>query len=345
MSSPARRLALRATVALPLILLAGAAWAQSVTLKPKFEKGRELYFERTNDITQKMESPQGPMEFKIKSIEGVMQKVDAAEASGTKLTLTFARLATDSDVPGVGGSFDSDRRSEDESDELAIIYEPMLGQSVKLEIDAKGKVAKLEGMKAIVERMEKEAGGNQMFEQIARRMTDDEYRKSWGDSRYVLYPHKEVKVGDTWTNEISSKDPFFGQTRSTYDCKVESVGEVDGRKVAVVSYTSKMTQVDPNAPSENPMIKSTKLDSATSKGSAQFDIGLGEFCSDKRETTLDVTLELNTGGDAESGGGQTMKIGIASKEQVVAMSAAEREKACAAAKKEASKKEGAAKGG
>ncbi|MCG3126323.1 MAG: hypothetical protein CHACPFDD_01155 [Phycisphaerae bacterium] len=331
--------ACRAVVALPLLLSVGAAWAQSVHLKPKFEKGRELYFERTNDITQKMDGPQGAMEFKIRSVEGVMQKVDAVDKSGTHLTLTFARLATESDVPAMGGSFDSDRRGEDESDELAIIYEPMLGQSIKLDIDEKGKAVKLDGMKAIVERMAKEAGGNQMFEQISRRMTDDEYRKSWGDARYVLYPQKEVKVGDTWTNEISSKDPFFGATHSKFECKLESVGEVDGRKVAVVSYTSTMTQVDPSAPSGNPMIKSTKIDSASSKGTARFDIALGEFCSDQREASLNVTLELNSGGDAEAGEGQKMKLEIGSKEQVTVMTAAEREKAKAAAAKDAAKKD------
>ena len=342
-----------AAVLLSAFAIAGRqARAQSVRIEPKHKAGETNYIEQNIEVTQKIEGgqiPGGSMEIGVNRVYGLTEKLEPASDGGAQIAMTFDRTMQKIDSPFMSGAFDSDIPDEEESPMIAAPLKAMVGGTFKMEIDKEGKVKEFSGMKGILEKVEEVAGGNPFMMQLRNELTDERGRSMYGEQLYLMYPNKEVSVGDTWAKTYHDVIPQVGKVISHYDYKLDRVGDENGRKVAMVSFTSK-TEKDPSGKpvGEMPGMASSKVDGAA-KGLITYDVDRGMVT--KQVSDGHMNLEMGRGGaakkqkeeeKAEKDGGKTkvskdeddddedqpkpMKINIALKQTYTVLTTADRAK-------------------
>jgi hypothetical protein len=272
------------TVAALLAVGSAPAGGQSILLQPKFEKGQKNYVERITSATQK----RGRDSVQINGIFGVIEEVESAANDQTRFTLIIDRCGM-----SVGGaapvSFDTDLPDAGQTKELAAIFRPRVGMKMTMVVDKNLKVKSFKGVKAIVKKLDKSAAGNLLWAKLRESVTAAEYKVMWGNSRLVLFPNKEVKVGDTWSGSFTQSDTRLGELKNEYSCKLDGVTEKDGAKEATVSYKVVVTKV--GEPKKEGGHKFA-FQSSESEGTAVFDSVRGCFVkiNEKNSTTLDTEM-------------------------------------------------------
>lgn len=287
------------------------ASGQSILLQPKFEKGQKHYVERIISATQKM----GPMSVPINRVFGVIEEVENATKDETRFRLTIDRSGL-----SVGGpapvSFDSDLPDTKQTKELAAIFRPMIGMEMTMVVGKDLKVKSFKGTKAIVKQVDKSAAGNPLWAKLRDNITAAEYQAAWGSSRLILFPNKEVKVGDTWKGSYTLLDATMGELKNEYECKLDSVAEKDGVKEATVSYKVVVTKVgEPKKAKQEEGLKFS-FNSSEAEGTAVFDSARGGFVkiTETSKTTLDGEMA-----------GQPMSFNITGEEKLSVLSVKKRE--------------------
>lgn len=318
------------------VAVCGAARASdSVLLTPKHTKGDSYYFDIDQHITQKVSSPQmpgGSMTFNVHRIYGLIQKVKDATKDVVKLELKFDRVSQKIEAGAMMNVFydSDDPENEETAEQLAAALSPMLGMPINFELDKDFHVIYVRGMGDIRTAVSSKAGSNPFLRQLAQELNDERARFMYGESRYIFYPNKEVKVGDTWHKELSEVLPNIGKVDYQYDCKLDRISEQDGRKAAIVTFEGTAKKASSPAASTQPSGPGMTLD-GTFKGTATYDIEKGLFTKSDYESHSKIVA---TPDDTEKNAGAT-KIDLTVKSVMTVSSEAARLQAKEAAQKKA----------
>jgi hypothetical protein len=227
----------------------------------------------------------------------VYEKVSVASAKGTRLVFTFDRVAMQAEGPGGGLSFDSDTDDRtNKEDLLASALGPMLGMSVTIELDSQGRVQSCKGMEAIFEKVQKQAPGNPVLQQIQDDLGSETAQLTWADSRFVPFAFKEVKAGDTWTRTIRTRSAFLGDLVRDYQCVLEKFDTDAGRRLALVRYTADVRRPSDGAAG---LFAVKSLKSGRMEGTATFDLERREFTLQSEIMTLSLDAEWASPDGAE----------------------------------------------
>lgn len=277
-----------------LLLSSLPALAQSVMLKPKFETGQTFYVEYTNGAVQKVKGgfagPDG-MTVNLEQIEGMRCEVKSASAEGAVIEMTWDRVAQILDFAMMPTRFDSDVDDpSDVSNQAAVALGPKLGMSVTLKLGPDGRVIECTGMEKVVAKLEEEALGVTLFEQARPTLTDENTASLWNAAIGVLYPNKEVKVGDTWTQRVPFLVPRMGEVTYVYNCKADSFVEEAGRKCLVVRYDGTVEVPDEMKTKPNEMGMILKKFDGKHDGVARYDIERGLITFHHSDQTLDMAM-------------------------------------------------------
>ncbi|GJM26352.1 MAG: hypothetical protein DHS20C16_27670 [Phycisphaerae bacterium] len=207
----------------------------------------------------------------------------------SRVTLTFDRVAMFMETAQAPASFDSDTDDPtDDADPLAAALGPMLGKSLSFELDNKGQVTASKGIDELYAAVEEAAAGGMLFVQLEEELTDARTRFYWNDSHACLYPNKKVKVGDTWAATSIQPSIYQKDSLRTYQCKVDFIGERDGKLVVDVSYEVKMKEMDDNKGKARMFGMSLSLKDGHAKGTATFDVNRGEYVTQTEEFSMNL---------------------------------------------------------
>ncbi len=323
------------------VAVCGAAQASdSVLLTPKHTTGDSFYFDIDQHIIQKVSSaqmPGGSMTFNVHRIYGLVQTVKDAAKDLVKLELKFDRVSQKIEAGAMMNVFydSDDPENEETAEQLAAALSPMLGMPINFELDKDFHVTYVRGMGDIRAAVSGKSGSNPFLRQLAQELNDERAKFMYGDSRYILYANKDVKVGDTWHKELSDVLPNIGKVNYQYDCKLDRISEVDGRKAAVVAFEGTAKKATSPTASTQPSGPNMTLD-GTFKGTATYDMEKGLFTRSDYEGHSKIVA---TPEDDEDNAGAT-KIDLTVKSVMTVSSKAAREKTKEAAqeKAEAAKK-------
>lgn len=285
--------------ALSLVLLpaSAASIADEVTLKVRYEPGKVSYFEQVEKIDQKFDMGQGePMAMKMDSLYCLKQTVKSAAGGKAEVAFTYDRFAMAIDsamMPPM--KYDSDgKNEEDEAEQIEMIFKPMLGETVTVQIGPGGRADAASGLAAIVEKVEKEAAGNMYWGQMKDNLTDNSFKAQMIDRQAAMLPEKPVKVGDAWKGSVRVDSGPIGTLVVDFDCKLASVGSEGGRKVAVIDFDMKMSVAPDSKPTSGPAAQmNIKLDNGSGKGKAWFDVETGSFVKVESQNSMDMSMEMN----------------------------------------------------
>lgn len=273
-------------------LAADRAAGQSILLKPQLEEGGKYYVERLVSVTQQIAHGAGGA--KLYSVSGAIEEVESVSKEGTKLVLTLDRLGFRTGSKEIG-SFDSDLDDKGQSEALAPILREMVGSRLTLTLDKRGVVKSCKGAKEIAKKVEKSVSGNAaaaaLWTTLFKNGVDNEnYKSNWGSSRFVLYPNKEVKVGDAWKNSYEEKDAQLGNLRYDFDVKLDSVKETEGGMEAVVSYSGTVSKTGGGGEGK------VTFQSGDMTGTATFSSKRGQFVTCEQRGKIAVETASAQGG-------------------------------------------------
>lgn len=337
--------------------VASLASAESVMLKPKHKVGDTAYVEQAADILQKIHNPMmgEPMEINLQRTYGLTRKVESATDGGAKLSWTYDRTMQKIDSPMLEAAYDSDNAGdEDESEMLADLLQAMIGGKFNIEMSKDFSIASCSGMEEILEKTQEAGAGGMLSQQLQRELSDDRGRVTYGESMYLMYPNKEVKVGETWAKTQRDTIPQLGKVVSHYEYKLDKIAEEGGRKVAIVSFKSNVEndKSDKSAKEDEALHGMSPEIKGTSTGTATFDIERGMVTKSVSNSETNIEMKPadsdkkdgDKDDDDEEGAGQGppqgMKIQVKVKQTTTVMSDAERakQKESAAEKAKAKKK-------
>lgn len=337
---------MRATlmVAFVGIITAGQVFAESVLLERKFKPGRTIYVETNDLIVQKSSGPRGDSEYTIRRVYGLMEKVGSPTDGKTPVVFTFDRAMQTLEHPSVGELyFDTDDSTDEEaSHQFGIMLKPLMGLSMTMEFDEAGEVVSCTGMEAIVRKIDEEAVGASFWGYMKRDLTDDRMSEDWGRNRLLYLPNKKIAVGDTWDVITKTTRPQLGTIVTKFQCKLDRIGEKDGRQIAVISYTTKPFLEEDEKADDGPK---TEL-SGTLTGTAICDVAQGMIVEDTSKASMTIKTPLTAdAGDSDDEGEerdkspQFMTVDVSVQHKLVVLSERERNaKKLAAAEKAKARK-------
>lgn len=277
---------------------------QSVLLKPRYVPGRTSYVEMALDFNQKitgsMFGSEGT-EATIRQLQGVWEKTESLSAAeGARITMTFDRVQLTMLSAAGSLSFDSDLDDPvDQSNALAPLLRPMLGMPMTLEVDKDGRIVSFRGMRSIVEKIEKSVGPQEIFSRLKNDFTDEAAKILWAERRLMLYPNREVSVGDTWQYASRVRGPLTGDRVCEYNFHLKGIEEKGGRLVAEIGYTGTIRTVAGAEPGPA-VLGHVELKSGTVEGAATFDIERGQYVRQTDQTHVVMEIEGYPGADDAS---------------------------------------------
>lgn len=180
-----------------LILTANTVDAASkVALRLNLQKGStyEMKISSVNQIDQEMMGQKIKIDQKIEM--GFNYKVlDVLPNKNTVVEYSFLRMKMYMNMNGQEINMDSE---SPDSNPINAAIKDLLFLKLKLTMNPKGQVEKVEGLDEYVKKL----AGNQQLSQAMKMFTDEENFKSFFAQTFNYFPETEVSVGDQWKSVI-----------------------------------------------------------------------------------------------------------------------------------------------
>lgn len=289
-----RLIALASILAAPSVF--GLSAGDELTLKLRFEPGKTRFFEESQKIEQAFDMGQGgePMTMTMDDLTCFKVVAHPPVDGKTTLAYTYDRTAMNVDsatMPPI--HYDSDgKNDEDEAGQVEVIFKPMLGETVEIEIGPGGRPISAKGLDKIVAKIDHEAAGNMFWTRLKETLNPGAFMAQTIDAHAALLPEKPVKIGDTWKATVKATGMSIGTMVFDYTCKLKAVESAAGHKIAVIDYAIAMS-IDPDSkPTGQAAAMNIKMESGKGAGTAWFDIDAGEFIRSAGDSTTNMTIEM-----------------------------------------------------
>lgn len=206
-----------------LALSSTVVLGEAVELKMKWTPGKKYVQEQVMDMTMdmNMNGQQMQTDMDMTNVSSISVKHHEEGVAIINRT-TRIKMST-----GMGGNvlmaFDSDKDKVD-GNPMAAGFKDLLNKDITVVVKD-DKVVKVEGMP-----------NNAQMKQMGM---DDEVMKKTMQMQFDFLPSEPVKVGDTWKKQVEMPLGGMGVAKMDLDMELDSIGEVDGKKVAIISLDGK----------------------------------------------------------------------------------------------------------
>lgn len=186
----------------------------------------------------------------------------STEGNNKKLTLVYDKLDMNMQIMGQQVKMSSD--DTDTSNEVSAAFRALKGQSLSLLMNEQGKVVKIEGAREMLDKIE----GAAQQQEAMKGVVGEDALKNMIEQSFGFYPKAPVKTGESWTTEMSLKQPYIIMGSATY-----TLVKVEGRK-AFIDFTGKLATDSSSSMTTNGIEVGFAIDGAFS-GSTEVDIDTG----------------------------------------------------------------------
>ena len=220
-------------------------------LRFNLEAGRGYDYEMNMDMEQEVLGQPMKMEMAYyysmdvaDGEKGNKQIVTAIDRLRIKMGMAGMNIDVDTDKPASGTNSGSDPFSK-----INNMLAGVKGRTFTMDVDPEGHVVAVKGMeemgKAIADSLQLEGEDRLEFEkrfgqQLNEKATREQFERVW-----LIFPNREVKVGDSWTKTYSIGGQMPGKYVSEYTVK-----EIEGDMVTL----EEETKIEPNG-EEGPSVK------------------------------------------------------------------------------------------
>ena len=170
----------------------------------------------------------------------------------------------------------------------------MIGMKVNMEVDKDGEIVSFTGMDAINKKVSEHAIASMHWDQMKEDFSDERGQERWGKEPLLIYPNRQVKVGDTWEGSISVDRPPMGIFVTSYKFEVDRIGIEDGRKSVVISVEGLVSagpEGEGQPEKEQEAGPKTEVTGSLS-GTGVYDVELGQVVNRTIKGNVDIRIPL-----------------------------------------------------
>jgi Family of unknown function (DUF6263) len=220
----------------------GSSVAGGPALQFNFQQGKTYTYTMDIDMNQAVAG----QNINTNMISGFDMAVAETDTAGNKiLNTTYKSMKMTMDRAGEKMVVDTDEKLG-EVDEAAMAANPMLmmkkmfasikGKTIKMTVNKKGEITKVTGfsemLKSMVESITQNEQMRSLIMQNAEQQFNEESAKQSFAYTFNFYPDKDVKVGESWTRDITTDGAMAMLLKNTYTLKAI---EGDRMTIEVVS--------------------------------------------------------------------------------------------------------------
>ncbi|WP_114791664.1 DUF6263 family protein [Niabella yanshanensis] len=205
----------------------------------------------------------------------------ATEGSNKKLTLVYDKFDMNMQIMGQQVKMSSE--DTDTTNEASAAFRALKGQSMSLLMNEYGKVLRIEGAEEMLNKM----GGAGQQQEAIKGVVGEDALKNMIEQSFGFYPKTPVKAGESWSTEMSLKQPYIIAGSATY-----TLVKVEGKK-AFIDFTGKLS-TDSSASMTSNGIEVNFAIEGTFSGSSEVDTDTG--------IPLKSVIQQKMKGNIEAGG-------------------------------------------
>lgn len=199
-----------------ILLAANAAQAKKLMLRLNLKKGTtyEMTMATTSNIDQEMMGQKMKIDQKIDMVFSY-HVLDVLPNKNYLIEYSFGKTKLSVNVNGQEMNFDSE--SADQTNPMNASLKGLDTYKLKLEINPKGKVERIEG----VDQIAKEMAANQQLAQSMQMFTNDASFMSFVGQTFNYFPENEIDKNDKWTS--SYKIPSLMNMEASMNFEVTAI--------------------------------------------------------------------------------------------------------------------------
>jgi len=189
-----------------LFLLVGAvaatrAWAEPVTLAPRWPTGKRLVYLDKRVSKQTLQTPDPPRSMEQRMTqrqEFAISILREPPSGGYVIEWEFLSMRISMEVNGRTLSFDSSSDSEDPANPLASSMRLYMDSIYTLYVNDEGMVERVEGVQELVERLTNDPRAGQAI--LPGLINEETFKQMFAHTFNQGAPARPVDVGDTWNH-------------------------------------------------------------------------------------------------------------------------------------------------
>ncbi len=274
---------LLAGLAILLVLpSAGPAQEGAVTLRWKWEKGRELVYKA---MRRSVAESSGPPMTQDEGNTYAMTVTEVADSGEATITMKYLAVSSRGSSPLGEYDYDSEKDKVAPKEGPGVLYSRLVGQSFTIKMTAAGRVMDVQGFEKVLDSLLQGAGDDapRARQQLKPAFSNDAFKATMQQMAPSL-PDGPVKVGDTWTNSFVVKMPMVGSVTYTVTSKLTEIRD----QKAFLSQQIKMDLKSADA--NNPTGIPTEVKDTRASSEAVFSIEKGCFLSQKAATEMTMSI-------------------------------------------------------
>lgn len=206
------------TILVAIIALFSLQLSAKTLVRLNLTKGS--VYEMTMSMTMNMNQEMMGQQIKIEQKMLMLLDYKVADVLPNKnflIEYSVAQVKIDASANGQQMSMDSQTGGNPASEKL----KAMVGQVIKMEVTAAGKVEKVEGLDAFISKI----GDDKMIGQMIPMFSSDEGFKSYAGQTFSYIPENEIEQGSKWSSK--TKLPTADNIDIQVDYEVASITERD----------------------------------------------------------------------------------------------------------------------
>lgn len=259
----------------------------SYSLAIKFTKGETRRYETKMEMTQEMDFGMGPMKTSMTNATVTADTCREVRDDGSVVVASKTEsMAMKMDNPMMKFAYDSAKPDAEAFKQFPMLRASfvMVGETITATLSADRKVTKLEGLKEIRERAEKDFTAEEL--EMLGDALDENNMKQTLEATYAAWPKEPVAVGGTWDNSMKIPANEAGTMKMDMNYKLAGVEKRDGMQVALIDVSGTI-EFSANEDGMNMKVTTQKVE-----GKLVFDMDKGETL----ELTTTMTFEMSMEG-------------------------------------------------
>lgn len=271
--------------------------AEKIDLKLRLKQGQKYGMQTTVD--QKVSQTIQEQEQKIRQMiaMGMGFEVLAVDANGVASVKTSYQTIHVK-ISGPMGVIEYDSTKPDApvdannpaAQMMAQMYRAMVGQSLVMKVNPRGKVVEVKGFKKMIQRMIEKISGDddakRTTKEFMKNFLSEDKIKMMGSNMMMAFPPRPVGIGDSWVDKESMSIGFPIEIANTYTLKERKNG------MAIVDVSSKMDFGEKDAPVEMGPVKMNMKMTGRVRGTSQIDEASGWMIRSKMKMQLSGQMKI-----------------------------------------------------
>lgn len=283
-----------------LVVSAGSADAQTVTLRYRWTAGDSLTYRMTNRTNSVISGMPGRGEVTVDQSITQVITVTAAEVApdgAATLRQSFQSVRMEMNGPMGTAVYDSsapDKNPGPMAEAMGKVMGSLVGESLTMVMAPDGSVRRVDGASRILDKMLRNISGDPTAAPAAqglKSMLSDDALKTTLSQSFSRMPAAAVKAGDVWTGQIAMGNEAIGRIVGTSAFTLKAIEGAADAPVARIAVGLTLKQEVAPTPS-GPMGMVMTLGDSKGEGEIVFNVARGRIQRSTMRTGMPSTMTM-----------------------------------------------------